>query len=94
MAILAILLALLPVCGRGTDGGFVVHLSAAKYKQRAGPGQCKLLRTTLHWNLESERVHPPVIIRSAFALPSSSSSTNRSILAWVREDLRYEWKHS
>ena len=25
--------------GRGTDGGLVVHLSAAKYKQSAGPGQ-------------------------------------------------------
>lgn len=28
-----------PLRGRGTDGGLVVHLNAAKYRQRAGPGQ-------------------------------------------------------
>lgn len=36
----------------------------------------------------------PVIIRSPSALLSSSVSTSRSTLAWVREDLRYEWKQS
>ena len=37
--------ALPPRFGRGTDGGFVVHLRAAKYKQSAGPGkQSKLVR--------------------------------------------------
>jgi hypothetical protein len=39
-------------------------------------------------------VHLPVTIKSASALLSSSVATNRSTLAWVREDLRYEWKQS
>jgi len=30
---------LLDVLGKGTEGGFVVDLKAAKYKQSAGPGQ-------------------------------------------------------
>ena len=37
--------ALLLRLGRGTDGGFVVHLRAAKYKQSAGPGrECKFVQ--------------------------------------------------
>jgi len=53
----------------------------------------KMLSTTTTL-CEIHRVRPPVIIRSPSALLSSSVSTNRSTFAWVREDLRYEWKQS
>jgi hypothetical protein len=88
--------ALLLRLGRGTDGGLVVHLRAAKYKQSAGPSESinRLSITTPDCALRGSRVCLPVIIRSPSALPSSSVSTNRSTLAWVREDLRYEWKQS
>ena len=36
----------------------------------------------------------PVIMRSASALASALSSKSPSTFAWVKEDLRYEWKHS
>ena len=67
-----------------------MHLRAAKYKQSAGPGEIVSL-------LSAEdllRFHLPVIIRSPSALLSNVVSTNRSTFAWVREDLRYEWKQS
>jgi len=80
--------------GRGTDGGFVVHLRAAKYKQSAGPSQEReavQYRDTPNYAF---RAGLPVIIRSPSALLSSSVLTNLSTFAWVREDLRYEWKQS
>ena len=80
--------------GRGTDGGFVVHLRAAKYKQSAGPGQeCEAVQ---HCDTPNYAFWAglPVIIRSPSALLSSSVLTNLSTFAWVREDLRYEWKQS
>ena len=80
--------------GRGTDGGFVVHLRAAKYRQSAGPGQeCEAVqhRDTPNYAFWAGL---PVIIRSPSALLSSSVLTNLSTFAWVREDLRYEWKQS
>ena len=86
---------LLPLrLGRGTDGGLVVHLRAAKYKQSAGPGQeCEVVQYR-DTPIYAFRVGLPVIIRSPSALLSSSVLTNLSTFAWVREDLRYEWKQS
>jgi len=40
--------ALLLRLGRGTDGGLVVHLRAAKYRQSAGPGEN--FRFGKHWS--------------------------------------------
>ena len=70
--------------GRGTEGGFVVHRNAAKYKHNAGPsskkrskfenGVFEIIRMLLHH-------YVPVIIRSPSALLRMSTSRRCSVFA-------------